>query len=83
MSLDPNNFMHPIKIGVVDDFDKGTRMLYQTFEDGIVEPFDSVTIVGDDYGPVGMFIPFNANREAIGAVADLFTEIYNGRAIKG
>ena len=66
-----------IKIGVVNDFDNKTRALYQTFDDGTVKPFNDIAIIGDDYGPIGMFVPFNANIQAIGAVAELFTDLYN------
>lgn len=74
-----DTFMEPIVIGVTQDEDTGKRDLWQIFEDGVTVPFEDIAIIGDDYGPIGMLVPFTANTEAIGAAANLFGEIYDNR----
>ena len=77
MTTEPGDrFMERTELGVATVGSK--RLVTEcSYEDDIVRPLMVPAIVGDQYGPLGMFIPFNACKEALGGCAELFTDLYN------
>lgn len=75
MSMDPDHYMKPCQIGIAD-IAPGKRLVTADYGEGHI-PMTECAIVGDDYGPVGLFVPFCANIDAIDEAADLLNEVYN------
>ena len=71
-----------VQIGV-DSEDTGKRKnLWQIFDDGTVSEFDGLAFIGDEVGPLGLFVPFTASTSAIGAAGKFFADIYDSRIAK-
>ena len=75
MSMDPDYYMKRCQIGIAD-IAPGKRLVTADYGEGHV-PMTECAIIGDDYGPVGLFVPFCANIDAIDEAADLLNDVYN------
>lgn len=77
MTTEPGErFMERIELGIATIGDK-RFVTEQSYVDDIVRPLTVPAIVGDEIGPVGMFVPFNASKEALGGCAELFQELHD------
>lgn len=78
MTTEPGErFMERTELGIATIGNK--RFVTEcSYVDDVVRPLTVPAIIGDKLGPVGMFIPFNASKEAIEECAELFTDLYNG-----
>lgn len=76
MSTDPDHFMKPCTLGIAD-LAPGKRMVTVDYGDGKNLPMTESAIIGDDYGPVGLFVPFCASPDAIYDASELLTDVYN------
>ena len=76
MTTEPGErFMERTELGIATVGNK--RLVTEcSYVDDIVRPLTCPAIVGDEFGPVGMFVPFNASKEALGGCASLFKDLY-------
>lgn len=76
MTTEPGErFMERTELGIATIGDK--RIVTEcSYADDVVRPLTCPAIIGDSFGPVGMFIPFNATKESLGDCASLFKDLY-------